>query len=290
MTTYVQAGVSGVMIGGLYAVMALGLSLTWGLLRVINLAHFALILLGAYVTYQVATSTGADPLLAAFILVPSMFVLGVAFHWLIERFQVDEFNSLLLSFGLFIIAIRLIDIVWSADFRQIAREDNRYASEAIFVGNIAFPVPQLMAFGAALTFAVASFFILRATYFGKALRALAYDREIAAAFGVNPRRVGMLAAGLASAMAAVAGVLIGINQAVFPQLAFEWVGLIFAVVILGGIGNLLGAVGAGILIGLVAGLVGVAWTPQGAPLVVFLLLILALLFRPNGLFGRLGAS
>ena len=258
MTTYVQAGVSGVMIGGLYAVMALGLSLTWGLLRVINLAHFALILLGAYVTYQVATSTGADPLLAAFILVPSMFVLGVAFHWLIERFQVDEFNSLLLSFGLFIIAIRLIDIVWSADFRQIAREDNRYASEAIFVGNIAFPVPQLMALGAALAFAVASFVILRATYFGKALRALAYDREIAAAFGVNPRRVGMLAAGLASAMAAVAGVLIGINQAVFPQLAFEWVGLIFAVVILGGIGNLLGAVGAGILIGLVAGLVGVA--------------------------------
>ncbi len=132
--------------------------------------------------------------------------------------------------------------------------------------------------------------MLRRTYFGKALRALAYDREMAAAFGVNPRRIGMLAAGLASAMAGVAGVLIGVNQAVFPQLAFEWVGLIFAVVILGGIGNLLGAVGAGILIGLVAGLVGVAWTPQGAPLVVFLLLILALLFRPNGLFGRLGAS
>src|SRR5918992_283701 len=221
MTTYVQAGVSGIMIGGLYAVMALGLSLTWGLLRVINLAHFALILLGAYVTYQLATSTGADPLLAAFILVPSMFVLGVAVHWVIERFQVDEFNSLLLSFGLFIIAIRLIDIVWSADFRQIARDENPYASRALFIGDIAFPMPQLMAFGAAL-----------------------------------------------------AGVLIGINQAVFPQLAFEWVGLIFAVVILGGIGNLLGAVGAGILIGLVAGLVGVAWTPQGAPLVVFLLLIL----------------
>ena len=289
MNTYVRAGVSGIMIGGLYAVMALGLSLTWGLLRVINLAHFALILLGAYVTYQLATSTGADPLLAAFILVPSMFVLGVAVHWVIERFQVDEFNSLLLSFGLFIIAIRLIDIVWSADFRQIARDENPYASRALFIGDIAFPVPQLMAFGAALAFAVATFVILRSTYFGKALRALAYDREIAAAFGVNPRRIGMLAAGLASAMAAVAGVLIGINQAVFPQLAFEWVGLIFAVVILGGIGNLLGAVGAGILIGLVAGLVGVAWTPQGAPLVVFLLLIMALLFRPNGLFGRLGA-
>ena len=290
MNTYVQAGVSGVLIGGLYAVMALGLSLTWGLLKVINLAHFALILLGAYVTYQLTTSTGADPLLAALVLIPALFVVGVVIQWVIERFQVDEFNSLLLSFGLFIIAIRLINNIWSADFRQIARDENPYAARAVFVGDIAFPVPQLLAITAALAFAVASFFVLRHTYFGKALRALAYDREMAAAFGVNPRRIGMLAAGLASAMAAVAGVLIGINQAVFPQLAFEWVGLNFAVVILGGIGNLLGAVAAGILIGLVAALVGVAWTPQGAPLVVFLLLIAALLFRPNGLFGRLGAS
>jgi branched-chain amino acid transport system permease protein len=290
MNTYVQAGVSGVMIGGLYAIMALGLSLTWGLLKVINLAHFALILASAYVTYQLTASTGADPLLAALILVPAMFAVGVAIHWVIEYFHVDEFNSLLLSFGLFIIAIRLISNIWSADFRQIDREENPYASRALFIGDIAFPVPQLMAIGAALAFAVATYYVLRYTYFGKALRALAYDREIAGAFGVDHRRIGMVAAGIGTAMGAVAGVLIGINQAVFPQLAFEWVGLVFTVVILGGIGNLLGAVGAGILIGLVTSLVGVAWTPQGAPLVTFLLLILALLFRPNGLFGRLGAS
>jgi branched-chain amino acid transport system permease protein len=278
------------MIGGLYAVMALGLSLTWGLLKVINLAHFALILASAYVTWQWTASTGADPLLAVFVLVPCAFALGVAIHWVIERFQVDEFNSLLLSFGLFIIAIRLISIKWSADILNIPAEDNRYASEALFIGDIAFPVPQLMAFGAAIAIAVAAYFVLRRTYFGKALRALAYDSEIAGAFGVDHRRIGMIAAGLSTAMGSVAGVLVGINQAVFPQLAFEWIGLIFTVVIVGGIGNLLGSVGAGILIGFVAAIVGVWWTPQGAPLVVFLLLILALLFRPNGLFGRLGAS
>jgi branched-chain amino acid transport system permease protein len=288
MTTYVQAAVSGVMVGGLYAVMALGLSLTWGLLKVINLAHFALILASGYITYQLTTSTGADPLLAAFLLVPAFFVVGVAVHWLIERFQVDELNSLLLSFGLFIIAIRLITNMWSADFRRIDAAENPWATRAFLIGEIAFPVPQLMALVAALAVAVASYVVLRRTYFGKALRALAYDREMAGAYGVDFRRIGAIAAGLASAMAAMAGVLIAINQALFPQLAFEWVGLIFAVVILGGIGNLLGAVGAGILIGLVSSLVGVAWTPQGSPLVVFLLLILALLFRPNGLFGRLG--
>ena len=278
------------MIGGLYAIMAIGLSLTWGLLKVINLAHFALILLSAYGTYQFTTSTGFDPLLATFVVVPSMFVVGVAIHWVIEYFQVDEFNSLLLSFGLFIIVIRLMNNIWSADFRQIAGAENPYASRALFIGDIAFPVPQLMAFGAALVFAVGAWYILRRTYFGKALRALAYDREIAGAYGVDHRRIGMLTAGIGTAMGAVAGVLIGINQAVFPQLAFEWIGLIFAVVILGGIGNLLGAVGAGILIGFVTAIVGVAWTPQGAPLVTFLLLILALIFRPNGLFGRLGTS
>ncbi len=278
------------MIGGLYAIMALGLSLTWGLLKVINLAHFALILLSAYGTYQFTTSTGWDPLLATLVVVPAMFVIGVAIHWVIEHFQVDEFNSLLLSFGLFIIAIRVMNNIWSADFRQIAGSENPYASRALFVGDIAFPVPQLMAFGAALAFAIGAWYILRRTYFGKALRALAYDREIAGAYGVDHRRIGMLTAGIGTAMGAVAGVLIGINQAVFPQLAFEWIGLIFAVVILGGIGNLLGAVGAGILIGFVTGIVGVAWTPQGAPLVTFLLLILALIFRPNGLFGRLGTS
>jgi branched-chain amino acid transport system permease protein len=290
MNTYVQAAVSGVMIGGLYAIMALGLSLTWGLLKVINLAHFALILLSAYVTYQLTTSTGVDPLVSLLVVVPALFLVGVAIHWLIEYFHVDEFNSLLLSFGLFIIAIRATSNIWSADFRQIDAADNRYASEAFFIGDIAFPVPLVMAFVASLLFAGGAYYVLGHTYFGKALRALAYDSEMAGAYGVNHRRIAMLTAGIGTAMGAVAGVLIGINQAVFPQLAFEWVGLVFTVVILGGIGNLLGAVGAGILIGLVTGLVGVAWTPQGAPLVTFLLLILALIFRPNGLFGRLGTS
>jgi branched-chain amino acid transport system permease protein len=286
--TYIQAGVSGVMIGGLYAIMALGLSLTWGLLKVINLAHFALVLLGAYVTFQFTESTGADPLVALVVLVPGLFVVGVAIQWVMERFEVDELNSLLLTFGLFIIAVRLITNVWSADFRRIAEEDNPYASSAVFVGSIAFAVPLLIAIGAAILISVAALVVLRRTYFGKALRALAYDREMAAAFGVNYRRIGIVAAGIGASLGGVAGTLIAINQSIFPQLAFEWVGLVFTVVILGGIGNLLGAVAAGVLIGLVSGVVGVAWTPEGSPLVVFVALIVALLFRPNGLFGRLG--
>jgi branched-chain amino acid transport system permease protein len=290
MTTYVQAAVSGVMVGGLYAIMALGLSLSWGLLKVINLAHLALILASGYVTYQLTSSTGLDPLLSVFVVVPALFVVGVAVQWVIERFDVDELNTLLLSFGLFIIAIRLLNNIWSADFKRIDDTKNPYATHSLLLGDIAFPVPQLLALGAAVVIAVAAFVVLRYTYFGKALRALAYDREVAAAFGVDHRRIGIVAAGIGTAMGGIAGVLIGINQSLFPQLAYEWVGLIFTVVILGGIGNLLGAVAAGVLIGVISSVVGVAWTHQGAPLVTFLVLIVALLLRPNGLFGRLGAS
>jgi branched-chain amino acid transport system permease protein len=290
MTTYVQAAVSGVMVGGLYAIMALGLSLSWGLLKVINLAHLALILASAYVTYQLTSSTGLDPLLSVFVVVPALFVVGVVVQWVIERFAVDELNTLLLSFGLFIIAIRVMNNIWSADFKRIDDTKNPYATHSLLLGDIAFPVPQLLALGAAVAIAIAAFVVLRYTYFGKALRALAYDREVAAAFGVDHRRIGIVAAGIGTAMGGIAGVLIGINQSLFPQLAYEWVGLVFTVVILGGIGNLLGAVAAGILIGVISSVVGVAWTHQGAPLVTFLVLIVALLFRPNGLFGRLGSS
>jgi branched-chain amino acid transport system permease protein len=278
------------MIGGLYSIMALGLSLTWGLLKVINLAHLALILVSAYVTYQVTVSWGLDPLLSIAIVAPALFVIGIAVQWVIERFEVDEFNSLLLTFGLFIIAIRLVSNIWSADFKRIPDAENRYASKAFFIGHIAVPAPLLIAIGLAVVFAAATFAVLRYTYFGKALRALAHDRDVAAAFGVDHRRIGMVAAGVGASMGGVAGVLIAINQAIFPQVAYEWVGIIFTVVILGGIGNLLGAVAAGILVGAITSIVGVAWTHQGAPLVTFLVLILALLFRPNGLFGRLGAS
>src|SRR5262245_23044772 len=156
MNTYIQAGVSGVMIGGLYAIMALGLSLTWGLLKVINLAHLALILVSAYATYQFTASTGADPLLAVFVVVPALLVIGIAVHWVIERFEVDEFNSLLLTFGLFIIAIRLVTNIWSADFKRIGDDHNRYASEALFIGDIGFAVPLLLAIAGALLFGIAT--------------------------------------------------------------------------------------------------------------------------------------
>ena len=130
--------------------------------------------------------------------------------------------------------------------------------------------------------------VLERTFVGRALRAFGEDPAIASAFGIDHRRLGMLLAGAAGATAAVAGLLFAIGGSLTPTTALEWFGIVFAVVILGGIGNVLGTLLAGALVGGVAGVVSVAWSPVAAPLVVFSLIVLALLFRPNGLLPRRG--
>jgi branched-chain amino acid transport system permease protein len=283
---YVQSTVSGLLIGGLYALMALGFSVTWGLLRTINLAHFALILLGAYATYQFSVTTGIDPFLTLFITVPLFFLVGVALQLVIERFEVSVFNTLLITFGLFIIAEGSIRNVWGADFLRIPSGENPYAAMSMIVGTAALRVPRLIALIVALVLATAGALLLYRSYIGKALRAVAEDREMAAAFGIDQRRVSVLLAGIVGASAAIAGALVAVGGTMFPSLAEQWIGLVFAIVILGGVGSPTGALAAALLVGAATGLATALWGPSAAPLVAFLLLIAVLLWRPYGLFGR----
>ena len=129
-----QAALSGILVGGLYALMAIGLSMTWGMLKVINLAHFGLILLSAYLTFAVSTELGFDPLLSIVITAPAMFVLGAAVQWVFQRFKVSEFNSLLVSFGVLIMLVQTISNVWTADFRRLGGDVNPYSSGAVTIG------------------------------------------------------------------------------------------------------------------------------------------------------------
>lgn len=283
MDLLVQGIVTGVLIGGLYALMSLGISLSWGALKVINLAHFAFILLSAYLVYQLTVSFELDPLLMTVVVVPTFFLVGVLmqmfFHWA----KVDEFKSLIVTFGIFIILQSAMQTIWSADFRRIDSGLNPYAGGSITVAGIPLPIPVLLAFIAALAIAVAMSLVLGRTYFGKAVRAVAQDPEMARAFGVDTRRVAVLLSGLSGAFSAVAGVFIALGQAIYPGLAVSWFGVVFSVVILGGLGNTVGALTAGVIVGVAAGAAAVLWSPLAAPLVTFVILIAALLFRPEGL-------
>jgi branched-chain amino acid transport system permease protein len=278
-----QAAFAGILVGGLYALMAIGLSLTWGMLKVINLAHFGLILLSAYLTYALTTEFAVDPLLTLGVTAPVMFALAAALQWGFQRFRVGEFNSLLISFGVLIMLVQAISNVWTADFRRLTAEQNQYGTGAVAVGPLVFPMPTLLAFAAALVIVGMLHLALTRTFIGRAIRAFAEDPPIAAAFGIDHRRIGILLSGAAGVTAAVAGTLFAIGGSMTPSTALEWIGLVFAIVILGGIGNVVGTLAAGALVGAVDGLVTVLWSPSAGPLVVFSLVVIALLFRPRGL-------
>ncbi|GLZ02706.1 branched-chain amino acid ABC transporter permease [Actinomadura sp. NBRC 104412] len=284
----VQAALTGVLVGGLYALMAAGLSITWGVLRIINLIHFGLILLGAYLTFQLASSWGMDPILTVVVTAPTLFALGAAVQWGFDRLGISELNSLLLSFGLLIVIVQGISNLWSADYQQMTAAANPYATRSIEVGSLVFPLNTLLAFVLAIVLIGGAHMALRRTFTGRALRAFAQDRAIAAAFGIDHRRIGLLLAGAAGATAAAAGMLFALSNALTPATAFEWFGTVFAVVILGGIGHLVGTLVAGLLVGALGAVVTVVVSPAAEPFVLFSVIILVLLLRPQGLFAHGG--
>lgn len=285
-----QALISGIFLGGLYGTIAIGLALTWGILKVINLAHFSFVILAAYLTFQLSTSLSVDPFLTMLVTVPLFFLLGMGLQWSFEYFHVDEFMSLLVTFGLFIILESVMQWAWSADHRIIPPELNLYLGKSLWIGPFALPILRLASFLAAILISGLTVYILHHTYTGKALRALSQDREIAGAFGVDYRRLAMWLAGLAGAYAAVAGAFIGMIYGVTPSAAIEWLPVIFAVVILGGLANAYGAFAAGVIIGISEQVTSVVADAGMAPLVTFVVLIIALLLKPEGLFSRRAAE
>jgi branched-chain amino acid transport system permease protein len=286
MQLFGQALISGIFLGSLYGMIAIGLTLTWGMLKVINLSHFSFAIFAAYITYQLSISLGMNPFLTMLVTVPLFFLVGVALQWFIDVFHVDEFMSLLVTFGLFIILESVMRWFWTADHRFIPSDLNPYLGVSIWVGPFALPIPQLASFIAAILISGFTMYLLHRTYAGKALRALSQDREIAGAFGVDHRRSAMLLSGLAVAYAAVAGAFIGMIYGITPTAAIEWLPVVFAVVILGGLANAFGAFAAGILIGVTDHVTSVVADAGMASLVTFVILILALLLRPDGLFAR----
>ena len=273
-----QSVVSGLLVGGLYGLLALGLSLSWGLLRLVNIAHFALALLGAYLTYQLGQVLHMAPWVAAAVVVPAFFALGVALHVVFTRFRVTEFTSLLVTFGFAVILESLIQWFWTADYR---RYETPYTSASLRIGPLFVPVLELLACLTATVLALATWAWLRFTYVGKALRASAEDPAIAAAFGVNHRRHAFLLSGVAAAYAAVAGAFIALISTLAPTQIWTWLGVVFAVVIIGGLGNPVGALLAGFLIGVSESVTMAVAAPAWAPLVSFSILILVLVLRPE---------
>lgn len=273
-----QSILSGIFIGALYGLIGLGLGLTWGLLRQINLAHFGLVFLAGYLSYQMAASWHLDPLLALVIVPPLFFAVGVGMQWVLSRFAITPFNSLLVTFGITVVIESAIQGVWTADYRRL---ESHYNDLKFTVGPLYVPIPELLTFMLSLSIALAVWAAMRYTDLGKAMRAMAEDGPIASAFGIDARRLGLVLAGGCAALAGVAGVCLALTFTLTPSQIFAWVGVVFAAVMLGGLGSPLGPLAAGVVIGVSEAITMAVASPSWAPIVSFSLLILMLLFRPG---------
>jgi len=276
-TLLAQSVLSGVFVGALYGLLGLGLSLSWGLLRLINLAHFAFAFLAAYLCYQMATM-GMDPLLTLLIIVPLFFAIGAGLHAVMARFAITPFNSLLVTFGLTGIVEALIQSVWTADFRKL---ESHYGEQRFKLLGLYIPLPELITLVLAVSLSFGVWAVLRYTDLGKALRASAEDAPIAAAFGIHQRRNALLLAGTCSALASVAGVCLALGYTLAPSQIYAWIGVVFAAVMLGSLGRALAPLIAGVVIGVSEAVTMAVTAPSWAPLVSFTLLIAILLFRPG---------
>ena len=277
-----QVVVSGLLAGALYALVALGLSLIFGVMRVLNVAHGPLLMLGAYVTYWTFELTGLNPYLSLLVSMPALFAVGV----LLQRFLVSrvvdapELSSLLLTFGMSISLVNLAQLAFQSDLRSV-----EYLTGSFQVGPLAFSKARVIAFLFALGITGAAFWFLSFTRLGKAIRAVSQSREVAQVCGIHVQRIHLIAFGFASALAAAGGTLIAVMVAIQPEMGQVYTFKSFLVIVLGGAGNYPGALVGGLLLGLVEQLASLFLTTQVNEAVAYVLLVLVLLLRPTGLLG-----
>jgi branched-chain amino acid transport system permease protein len=278
-----QAGVSGVLLGGVYALAAVGLSLIWGVMKVVNVAHGVIALLASYLALTLY-QRGLDPLISIALIVPTFFVLGlvverVFVHPVLRR---PEMDSLLVLFGGTIALENVIQRVWSADFRTL---NPWYSGTSVAVGGLNVSIARGLAFVLSLAAVFALSALLTRTHLGRAIRATAQNRPTAMLAGIDVDRIALIAFGLGTALAGVAGVALALIYSFYPTVHFFWIVKAFLVVVLGGVGNVRGTLAAALLLGVAEGLLGSLVSFAWVDVSVYVLLMLVLLLRPRGLYG-----
>lgn len=279
-----QAVISGLLLGGVYGLVASGLTLIFGVLRIINFAHGALMMLGMYASFWLFTLAGIDPYLSIVVTGPLFFLLGMVIQRVViePNRRAAEHNQLLLTLGLALFFENLALVLWQGDFRTLRVP---YVNVAFLLGDAIVELPRLIACAGAVVMALALFAFLRLTDVGKAIRALAEEPEGAMLMGINVGRIRAVAFGIGAGCVAVAGSLVTPFFYVAPDVGESFNIMAFVVVVLGGMGNFLGALLGGFIVGLAEALGATLLPGSLKQLVVFLIFVLVLLFRPAGLFG-----
>lgn len=275
----------GILTGGVYALLASGLTLYFGVMRVVQIAHPAFLFLGAYLTYFLFTFFSIDPLLSIVVTVPVFFALGVAIQrFLISRLRADSLTmmSVLLTFAFALLIEGMLGVVATGSFRSVTVG---YATRSLQLGSVRLPQDRLIGFAVAVITLLALFAILRYTRYGQALRATIQHREAARLVGIDTERITAVGFGLGLATAAVGGAVLALITTFFPAAHWGWIARLMAIIVVGGLGSVSGAAVAAMLLGVIEALVLVTWDATWAALMFYLFLFLTLVFRPQGFFG-----
>lgn len=283
--TIIQIIVNGVLLGGLYACTAIGFSIIWGVMNLINLAHGSMIVLGAYITFFVTTQTGIDP----FLTVPLSGALLFLFGYVLQTFLINlivrasVFMTLIFTFGLDMLMINIFLILFTADLRSLPIA---YAHETVGFGELSVPYGRLIVFAVAIVLTIALSMFLNRTRTGRAIKATSFDREAATLSGIDISRIYALTFAIGCAMAGMCGSLIAVIYSFSPVTGESFTMKSFVIVVLGGLGSIPGAIVGGIVLGVAENLASYLLDPGYRDAIGFGLLVLTLVLRPEGLLGK----
>lgn len=285
MTEFLQSTVYGLLQGGLFALVAVGFSLVWGVMNVVNLAHGTFVVLGAYVAWQLNESAGVDPFLGMFPAAACMFVAGYAVYMLLinQVIKAPIWMTLLLTFGLELVLINAMVLLFSGDFRSIT---TGWAGDAIALGDVRIPYGRLAGFLVAVALTLALVVFMSRTRLGLAIKATGMDRDAARLMGIRARRAYATTFAIAAAMAGAAGAIVGTVGTFSPASAPAFTLQSFVIAVLGGLGNMWGALAGGLVLGLVQSWGGQYLSGTLVNAVAFGVLVAVLIVRPAGLLGK----
>jgi len=281
-----QALADGVLGGGVYGLMAVGLTLIFGVLDIINIAQGILVVLGSYLSLVLWTHLHINVFLGLLITIPAMFVLGVAIQWFFIRplrGRERTSMSLLASYSVAIIIEGVLYQLFGSNYQQIS---TWYFTSTVKVFGYYIPYIYLLGFGLAVLFVAAIYFMLYRTQFGRSVRATMQDHTAARLIGIDVNRVAAITFGIGVAVTAAGGMIYGSINSFNPNTGYDLISRLLAIIILGGMGSIAGALGAAVIMITLESVVDVFWNPSWSVVVFYAVLVAVLVFRPRGLFGR----
>jgi branched-chain amino acid transport system permease protein len=283
----INAVIAGLLLGGFYAAVTIGVSISFGILDIVNIAHPGFIILGSYIAYIVNTRLGVDPIIVSIVMLPAFYALGAAIYQVyyvsFEKRGHEALRSLAFFFGLLFVTEVTLILVFGVDYRYV---EAVYIGPTLRFGFVDLPLRMLVPCLMSILILVVLQYFLGRTFIGRAIHAVAQDQGALQLMAADPIRIKRIAFGISIATASIAGALLIVIQPVEPSVGREYIGRVFAICVLGGLGSLPGTMIGAILLGIVESFTATFYGPSWAPAVAFGFLLLTLAFRPAGILGR----